>query len=76
MRTFLTILRVVDQMTVTEANKILKFADVSTLLKESTVIWVDDTEAHKTYKTNLKMLAKAIAMQLVKDGVIPGVDEA
>ena len=58
-------------MTTTVANTLLKFIDVSTLMKKTSVIWVHDTEAKMTYKTNVKTLAKAIAKQLMEDGVIP-----
>lgn len=58
-------------MTATDINKILNPIDVSTLLKETSIVWVHDTEANITYKANVKMLAKAIAKQLAEDGVIP-----
>ncbi len=58
-----------------EINQILKHIDVDTLMKDTTIIRVHDTDAHVTYKTNIKTLAKAIAKQLIKDGVIPGGDE-
>lgn len=58
-----------------EMNQILKHIDVDTLMKDTTIIRVHDTDAHITYKTNIKTLAKAVARQLVKDGVIPGGDE-
>ena len=62
-------------MTGTELNWILKYVDVDVLMKDTTIIRVHDTDAHITYKTNIKTLAIAIAKQLVKDGVIPGGDE-
>ena len=62
-------------MTGTELNWILKYVDVDVLMKDTTIIRVHDTDAHITYKTNIKTLAKAVARQLVKDGVIPGGDE-
>lgn len=72
-------------MTSTELNQILKYVDVDTLvknyvdidtlMKDTTIIRVHDTAAHMTYKTNIKTLAKAVAKQLIKDGVIPGGDE-
>lgn len=62
-------------MTGTELNWILKPISVDTLMKDTTIIRVHDTDAHITYKTNIKTLAKAVARQLVKDGVIPGGDE-
>lgn len=58
-------------MTTTELNKRLKPIDISSLMKDTTVIHVHDTETNVTYKTNLATLSKAIAFQLVKDGVIP-----
>lgn len=58
-----------------EINQILKPISVDTLMKDTTIIRVHDTDAHITYKTNIKTLAKAVARQLVKDGVIPGGDE-
>ena len=63
------------KMTGTELNQALKHVDIGTLMKDTTIIRVHDTDAHVTYKTNIKTLAKAIAKQLVKDGVIPGGDE-
>ena len=62
-------------MTMTEVNQKLKMIDVDTLMKPTSIIHVYDTEAHVTYKTDVKTLAKAIAKQLVQDGVIPGGDE-
>lgn len=62
-------------MTGTELNQILKFIDVDTLMKDTTIIRVHDTDAHKSYKTNIKTLAKAVAKQLIEDGVIPSGDE-
>ena len=44
-------------------------------MKDTTIIRVYDTDAHVTYKTNIKTLTKAVAKQLIKDGVIPGGDE-
>lgn len=44
-------------------------------MKDTTIIRVDDTVAHISYKTNIKTLAKAVAKQLIKDGVIPEGDE-
>lgn len=58
-----------------EINQILKPISIDTLMKDTTIIRVHDTDAHITYKTNIKTLAKAVARQLVKDGVIPGGDE-
>ena len=60
----------------TELNQNLKSIDISTLMKDTTIIRVYDTETHITYKTNVKTLTTALAKQLVKDGVIPGGDEA
>lgn len=44
-------------------------------MKDTTIIHVHDTDAHVSYKTNIKTLAKAIAKQLIKDGVIPEGDD-
>lgn len=62
-------------MTGTELNQILKYVDVDTLMKDTTIIRVHDTVAHISYKTNIKTLAKAVAKQLIKDRVIPEGDE-
>ena len=58
-------------MTATDMNKMLNPIDVNTLLKETSIVWVHDTEADTIYKANVKTLAKAIAKQLAEDGVIP-----
>lgn len=50
----------------------MKLIDIDTLMKDTTIIRVHDTNAHMTYKTNIKTLAKAIAKQLIEDGIIPG----
>ena len=44
-------------------------------MRDTTIIHVHDTDTNITYKTNIKTLAKAIAKQLIKDGVIPSGDE-
>lgn len=48
-------------MTATDMNKMLNPIDVSTLLKETSMVLVHDTETDTTYKANVKTLAKAIA---------------
>ena len=58
-----------------EINQILKPINVDTLMKDTTIIRVHDTEAHISYKMNIKTLARALAQQFVKDGIIPGGDE-
>lgn len=62
-------------MTVTDVNQKLKLIDIDTLMKPTSVIHVYDSVAHVTYKADVKTLAKAIAKQLVQDGVIPGGDD-
>ena len=44
-------------------------------MNDTTIIHVHDTDTNITYKTNIRTLAKAIAKQLIKDGVIPSGDE-
>ena len=44
-------------------------------MKDTAIIHVHDTDANVSYKTNIKTLAKAIAKQLIKDGVIPEGDD-
>lgn len=58
-------------MTAADMNMMLNPIDVSTLLKDTSIVLVYDTEASIIYKANVKMLAKAIAKQLAEDGVIP-----
>ena len=62
-------------MTLSKLNQVLTSIDIDTLMKDTTIIHVHDTDAHVSYKTNIKTLAKAIAKQLIKDGVIPSGDE-
>lgn len=62
-------------MTGTQINQELKYVDVDILMKDTTIIHVHDTDTNITYKTNIRTLAKAIAKQLIKDGVIPSGDE-
>ena len=62
-------------MTGTQINQELKYVDVDILMKDTTIIHVHDTDAHVSYKTNIKTLAKAIAKQLIEDGVITEGDD-
>ena len=62
-------------MTGTQINQELKYVDVDILMKDTTIIHVHDTDVNVSYKTNIKTLAKAIAKQLIKDGVIPEGDD-
>ena len=62
-------------MTLSKLNQVLTSIDTDTLMRDTTIIHVHDTDTNITYKTNIKTLAKAIAKQLIKDGVIPSGDE-
>ena len=62
-------------MTLSKLNQVLTSIDIDTLMKDTTIIHVHDTDTNTTYKTNIRILAKAIAKQLIKDGVIPSGDE-
>ena len=62
-------------MTLSKLNQVLTSIDIDTLMKDTTIIHVHDTDAHVSYKTNIKTLAKAIAKQLIEDGVIPEGDD-
>lgn len=62
-------------MTPSKLNQVLTSIDIDTLMKDTTIIHVHDTDVNVSYKTNIKTLAKAIAKQLIKDGVIPSGDE-
>lgn len=62
-------------MTLSKLNQVLTSIDIDILMKDTTIIHVHDTDTNITYKTNIRTLAKAIAKQLVNDGVIPSGDE-
>ena len=62
-------------MTPSKLNQVLTSIDIDTLMKDTTIIHVHDTDTNITYKTNIRTLAKAIAKQLIKDGVIPEGDD-
>ena len=62
-------------MTLSKLNQVLTSIDIDTLMKDTIIIHVHDTDTNITYKTNIRTLAKAIAKQLIKDGVIPSGDE-
>ena len=62
-------------MTLSKLNQVLTSIDIDTLMKDTTIIHVHDTDTNITYKTNIRTLAKAIAKQLIKDGVIPEGDD-
>ena len=62
-------------MTLSKLNQVLTSIDIDTLMKDTTIIHVHDTDTNITYKTNIRTLAKAIAKQLIEDGVIPEGDD-
>ena len=62
-------------MILSKLNQVLTSIDIDTLMNDTTIIHVHDTDTNITYKTNIRTLAKAIAKQLIKDGVIPSGDE-